>query len=355
MFIGYYGNQYGCSPKYISQKITESHPEWDVVWAFVEPAKHDVTNIRKVKYLSLRFFYELATSRVLITNYRMPKYYQKPRGQFYMMTWHSSLRLKAIEADVEDSLPAHYVTMAKNDSKKIDALLSGCKFSDEIFRRAFWYNGEILKSGTPRIDLFYSSNRDAATRRIKTQLGIADFNVLLYAPTFRKGNDCNCYNLDFESIVNQLRTSNGKEWKVLMRLHPHMINQSAQLINCECMIDVTSYDDIQELLLVSDMLITDYSSLMFDYAETRRPCFLYAPDIEEYQRDDRKFYFKLKDLPFPVSTTQNELLAEISSFKTDVYISKLNKFMTSIGSYEDGNACHRVISHIESWIDRKNK
>ena len=121
------------------------------------------------------------------------------------------------------------------------------------------------------------------------------------------------------------------------------------------MIDVTSYDDIQELLLVSDMLITDYSSLMFDYAETRRPCFLYAPDIEEYQRDDRKFYFKLKDLPFPVSTTQNELLAEISSFKTDVYISKLNKFMTSIGSYEDGDACRRVISHIESWIDRKNK
>ena len=353
MFIGYYGSQYGCSPKYLSQMITQLHPDWDVIWAFVDPSKHNIPHIRKVKYLSLRFFYELATSRVLITNYRMPEYYIKRRGQYYLMTWHSSLRLKAIEADVEESLPPHYIAMAKADSKKIDTLLSGCRYSDEIFRRAFWYDGEILSSGTPRIDVLLSESGKCLIQPLKKSLGVDGYNILLYAPTFRKNNSCQCYNLDFDKIVNLLQSISGKPWKVLMRLHPHMINQSAELINSDCMIDVTAYDDIQELLMISDMLITDYSSLMFDFAETKRPCLLYTPDINEYQHDDRKLYFRIQDLPFPACLTQDELMKEISHFDTDTYVKNIERFVRTIGSYEDGHSCSRVISHIEKWINQK--
>ena len=97
LFVSYYGSQYGCSPKYLSEYIVRQHPEWKVVWAFVQPGRHAVAGVRKVKYLSLRYFYELGTSRVFVTNYRTTSLYRKRKGQHYLLTWHNSLRLKQIE------------------------------------------------------------------------------------------------------------------------------------------------------------------------------------------------------------------------------------------------------------------
>lgn len=351
LFIGYYGSQYGCSPKYLSEYIVKAHPEWDVVWAFTEPQKHDVKGVRKVRYLSFRYFYELYTSRVLVTNYRMTDDYRKRKGQYYVMTWHSSLRLKKIEGDVEENLPEHYVRMAKNDSKKIDLLLSGCQFSDGIFRRAFWYDGTILPSGTPRCDIFYSPDTEERRNKVKSALGLStDDNVLLYAPTFRKGDKLNCYNLDFERLAHVLGQKKGGNWKVLLRLHPHLQAYSKELLKGQNVLDVTRYDDIQELLLVSDMLITDYSSLMFDFAETRRPCCLYAPDLEDYQKEDRGLYFDINRLPFPLCVTQEDLENQIQSFDEKKYRESIGSFLKEVGSYEDGKASERVTRYIEKWM-----
>ena len=285
LFFSYYGTQYGCSPKYLSEYIVKNRPEWKVVWAFTEPEKYSIEGIEKVRYFSLIFFYELCTSRVLVTNYRMTMDYRKRRGQYYVMTWHSSLRLKKIEGDAESTLPVNYVKMAKADSKKIDVLLSGCLFSDQIFKRAFWYDGPILKSGTPRTDIFYAKDMDSIVSSIKKRLDIQEsLGIILYAPTFRKGDNLRSYNLDFDALINNISALSRKEWVVLGRLHPHLSKYSSTILEGNHIIDVTSYDDIQELLLISDILITDYSSLMFDFAETRRPCFLYAPDLMDYQK-----------------------------------------------------------------------
>lgn len=352
LFFSYYGKQYGCSPKYLSEYIVKNHPEWKVVWAFTAPEKYSIAGIEKVRYMSLKYLYELCTSRVLVTNYRMTDDYRKRRGQYYVMTWHSSLRLKKIEGDTESTLPVNYVKMAKADSKKIDVLLSGCYFSDQIFKRAFWYDGSILKSGTPRTDIFYAKDRDNRISTIKKRMGIKEsLGIILYAPTFRKGDNLDSYNLDFDSLINNICANTKKEWIVLGRLHPHLSKYSKTILQGNNVFDVTSYDDIQELLLISDILITDYSSLMFDFAETRRPCFLYAPDLENYQKNDRSLYFQLEDLPFPVCQTQDELHKQIQNLDKANYAKAINIFMKAVGSYEDGNASKRVTDYIErKWI-----
>lgn len=340
----YYGSQYGCSPKYISEYIVKNYPnKYDVVWAFNDvESKKDIEGIRKVKIMSLRYFYELCTSKVIITNFRTTQMFKKRKKQYYIQTWHSSLRLKQIEKDAEDTLPNNYVEMAKVDSKKLDLLMSGCKFSTDIFKRAFWYDGEIFEYGTPRNDILFENNVKF-NNRIKEKLKINKRKkIILYAPTFRKNNDLNVYNIDYSKIINKLNGKFGGEWIFLVKLHPHLISQSNELVYSKNVLDVTKYDDIQELLSVADILISDYSSLMFDFGLTKRPCFLYVPDLDEYIKSDRKLYFNINELPFIPVKSNNELVNEINKFDSFKYEKDLERFFNKIGSFEDGKCCKNL-------------
>ena len=346
-FLSYYGSQYGCNPKYLSEYLTKNCQGWAVVWGFTQPEKYEIDGIRKVRYLSWRYFYELCTSQVLITNYRMTKNYRKRKGQLYVQTWHSSLRLKMIEGDTVQTLEPNYVEMAKRDSAQIDILLSGCKYSTEIFRRAFWYSGPIIPTGTPRVDLLYSNDINKRELILK-KLGLtSDSHVVLYAPTFRKDNSLECYNIEYSRLISSLSERFGGKWQVLLRLHPHLQNYSKQLVDKDIFInDVTSYDDIQELLYISDCVISDYSSLVFDYSLTKRPCFLYASDLKEYTSKDRSLYFNIHELPFPLSTNNDELNSLIIAYDENIYKQKLHLFHQSIGSFETGHACQNVVNYL---------
>lgn len=354
----YYGSEYGCSPKYISEYIINNYPKdkFDVVWAFNDvKSKENIKGTRKVKTMSLKYFYELCTSRVIITNFRTTDLFIKRKNQYYIQTWHSSLRLKQIEKDAEDTLPSNYVDMAKKDSKKIDLLLSGCKYSTDIFKRAFWYNGEIFQHGTPRNDIMFSKNVESKNR-IKKILDIqSDYKVILYAPTFRKNNDLSVYDLDYSKIISKLESKFGGKWVFLVKLHPHLISESSKLVYGDNVIDVTSYDDIQELLSISDVLISDYSSLMFDFGLISRPCFLYVPDLDEYIKNDRKLYFDVKELPFILCRSNEELLNNMDDFNNNKYLQKLNCFYKKIGSFERGNACEKLAEHINSICFNKGE
>src|SRR5699024_3524691 len=124
----------------------------------------------------------------------------KRKGQYYVQTWHSSLRLKQIEQDAENNLPPQYLNMAKKDSNKCDLLLSGCQFSTAIFKRAFWYDREIFEKGTPRNDVLFKNDnkkREEVMQRLKIS---PHSKVLLYAPTFRENNQVDIYNLNFSRI-----------------------------------------------------------------------------------------------------------------------------------------------------------
>lgn len=353
-FLSYYGTQYGCNPKYLSEYIIANCKEWDVVWGFTEPNRHHIDGIRKVKYLSPRYFLELCTSQVFVTNYRMTNHYRKRKGQLYIQTWHSSLRLKMIEGDAEKTLPSHYVEMAKKDSLQTDVLLSGCQFSTEVFKRAFWYQGPIIQTGTPREDLMFSKN-ETKRKNILYKLGVETNKfIVLYAPTFRKDNSLTCYNIDFKRLQNSLSEKFGGEWKILLRLHPHLKKYSNKLLqNTQNILDVTGYDDIQELLYVSDVVVSDYSSLIFDFALTSRPCFLYASDLDSYIKNDRELYFKIQDLPFPISKDNDTLNMQIINFDKIQYEQKVTSFLQGIGSFETGHACENVVKYIRERLDNE--
>ncbi len=356
--FSYYGSQYGCNPKYITEYMIENgyQDKYDIVWAFNDlESKEHLTGIRKVKTMSIKYFYELCTAKVIITNFRTTDFFVKRKNQYYIQTWHSSLRLKQIEKDAEKSLPQSYVQMAKKDSLKVDLLLSGCRYSTDIFKRSFWYKGKIFEIGTPRNDLLF--NNVATMKKLRESLNIPIENkVVFYAPTFRKNNDTTVYNLNYSKLLSSLKSKFDGEWTVLIKLHPHLISLSDKLIKEDkLVIDVTSYDDTQELLAISDVLISDYSSLMFDFCITNRPCFLYVPDMEDYIKNDRNLYFDLNELPFESAISNEDLSNKIKNFNYDLYNKNLKDFLQDIGSFENGNASEHLLEHIHDVCFSRNR
>lgn len=348
LFFSYYGEQYGCNPKYISEYISSKSDFWKCIWAFTKPNKHQTRNIKKCKYNSIRFYIILSRCKIIITNYRMPINFKKRSGQIYIQTWHSMLRLKKIEKDVEFSLSKNYIDMAKHDSNQIDLLLSGCKKSSQIFRDCFWYNKKILESGSPRCDIFFYHNSNLASI-INHKLGTTNKKILLYAPTFRNGHSTDCYDIDFINLLSQLNSTTNEHWIILIRLHPHLSSLSTRFANLsEDIIDVTNYDDVQELMLVSDVLITDYSSLMFDYLLSKKLCVLYVPDIDNFQETERTLYFNLEELPFPKCTNQKELCNIITSKESiNEYVQKSSCFLKMVGSNELGHSSQNVLEFLD--------
>lgn len=351
MLFSYYGEQYGGAPKYIGTYLKE-HSGLNVIWAFVDPDKHAgiFPAGEMVRYKHIAYYYMLATAGTIITDYRMTEDFIKRAEQMYIQTWHSSLRLKQIENDAADTLPKPYVQMAKKDSTQIDILLAGSRKSKEIFQRAFWYDGLIAETGTPQCDILVRRDQHVAEKVLSYFNIPQGSHVVMYAPTFRKGHDTSVYDLKPDAVLKALRERFGGEWYLLMRLHPHLKNSLTAFAYSEHVKQATDYDDVQELLCVSDFLISDYSAIMFDFSVTGKPCMLYTPDVEDYVARDRKLYFDLCALPFQSFEKQDDLIQAIRDFDENAYRKTLHKFRDSIGSYDDGNACERVLQLIQKGL-----
>ena len=340
---------YGCSPKYIAEHLLKNAPgEFELVWVFdaaVTVPEDLPKEIRMVRYFSIDYLREISTAKFIVCNSRMGRahYFDKRKGQVYIQTWHSSLRLKMIEGDAEATLGQSYVNMAKEDSAKIDLLLSGCKFSTDIFRRAFWYDGEILESGTPRCDLFFTEMQ-AVREKVFRRYGISpEEKLVLYAPTFRDSKTAQTHGLDFSALKAALEAKTGEKWAVGCRLHPNLHSDVSE----SGVISMSRYPDMQELIAAADCLITDYSSCMFDMAVAGKPCLLYAPDLEEYTARERGLYFDIKELPFPLCRDMDELYGAVTGFDESDYRIAVEQFLADIGSYEDGQAAARVAAQIK--------
>lgn len=338
---------YGCSPKYVAEFILKEYPErFDLVWVFeegVEVPKELPAQIRVVKYFSIDYLKELHTAKYIVCNMRTGEsyYWKKRKNQVYIQTWHSSLRLKKIEKDAINSLGIDYEKSAIDDSSKIDLLLSGCDFSTAIFKRAFWYDGEILKSGTPRSDILINAPQ-SVRNKVFYYYGIPNNKKLvLYAPTFRDDKKADLFGMDFRKLTYALDSTN-EDWVIGYRLHPNILGK----ISAEGCISMSGYSDMQELICAADLLITDYSSCMFDMATAKKPCVLYAPDLKKYTNSERGLYFDIQKLPFPLSENMDELCRIVARFDLEKYNNQLAEFMSSVGSYEDGKASERVVNYI---------
>ncbi|MBQ6907528.1 MAG: CDP-glycerol glycerophosphotransferase family protein, partial [Clostridia bacterium] len=336
-----------CNPKYIAEYLNIKD-EYDLVWSLnkkVMEAEDIPKGMRAVRYLSIEYFYEIATAKIIISNHRH-NFFKRNR-QKYIQTWHSSMRLKKIEGDAPEGLSKGYKKTAKHDSANTDVIISGCEFSTRFFKKSFWYDGEVAKTGTPRIDYLLSADTKDKDK-VKTYFECYD-NLVLYAPTFRTRADISFYDIDADRIVQAAKEKLGGSYKVLSRLHPNLANRFDELKSSENLLNATTYSDIQELIVASEIVITDYSSLMFDCAFIHKPCILYMPDYDEYTSKERGLYFDIKELPFPKAYTLDELTECIKNFDKSEYDRKIDAFLERIGSYEDGHACERISKIIEKF------
>lgn len=322
-------------------------PEWDLVWLTRRCASSVPRGIRAVSS-RLRMAYELATAQVLISNTRMGKYfdkgYIKKDGQVYIQTWHGSFGIKKMEGDCT-SLSATYVRRAKKDSHNIDYLISNSRWLTKVYRSSFYYSGQIVECGSPRNDLLFAPTEKAV--EVREKLGIpTDVRLVMYAPTFRQGAMNSYERLDYKEVTDALNSRFGGEWRVLVRVHPGYLGQQMHgMVESGMVQDVSAYPDMTELLATADVLISDYSSCLFDFLLTGRPSFIYAPDIEEYGKE-RGLYYSLSDSPSPLALSNNDLGAQIRCFNEHRYEERTKAFLNDKGSVEDGHAAERVVSLI---------
>ena len=356
MCWAYTFKQYSCNPRYLTEHLLENNTEFEIFWVFrgnVDTSGVD-KRIKCVRYKSLRYFLLVNTAEFFITNARTDPYriyWHKRKGQKYVMLWHGGVALKRIEKDAEAQLSYSYLKKAKIDSKVCDLMVSGCRFQTSLLKEKFWYDGEILERGIPRNDVFFDKARHPEMKeRICHKYGISpDSRIVLYAPTFRRNKSIEPYRIDWSRVVPELRKIYDTEKiSILLRLHPNLIGKAdaSSLINDESVIDVTRYHDMQELLCVSDLLITDYSSSMFDITMLKKPCMLYATDIEKYNRG---YYFDFAELPFPLARNEEELIGNIRTFDSAAYDESVESFFEKhIGLCEDGNASKAIAG----WLTR---
>ena len=351
VICSYYGRGYSDNSKYIVDEIIKKNLDYKIVWIVNDISKNESfpKNIKTIKYKSKEMIYELATAKIWIDNSRKQHYTKKRENQIYIQTWHGGVALKKIEKDAINTLSKSYIKFAKKDSENIDLFISNSKFISNLCKSTFWYNGDILEVGVPRNDILFKE-ADILEKKIKHSLKIPkDKRIIMYAPTFRNDSNIDVYKFDYEKVIDTFNKKFSKEHILIIRLHPNILKKSTEL-GLECFENVYNgsfYPDMQELLVVSDILITDYSSSMFDFMLTQKPCFIYATDIESY-RDERGFYFDFKELPFDIATNEIELIKSVENFKQDKYSQNIGEFSKDIGIIDNGSASAKVVDWIEN-------
>lgn len=348
VFANFHGRGLGGSPKYIAEEMLREGLDYDLVWLTENPDASFPKGIRPVKMFSIRGRYELATAAVIVNNVKHKLPFNKRAGQYYIQTWHGDFALKFIEKEVEDKLDPGYVAESKADSRETDLVLSGSRQFTEIARRAFWYDGEIFECGVPCNDPFFAPG-DAARQAIRSMFTIPDdTRIALYAPTFRDGDNPDFDLPDFEAVVDQLAAVDGHPWVLLVRFHPLDLGQLARVTFSDRVLNGSRYPDPQDITKAADLLITDYSSIMYDFALQRKPVILYAPDIDRYQalRGLRDIFW---DVPFPLAQTREEIPGAIAKAFDAAYPARLETFLKErVCSFDDGHASERVVARIRA-------
>ncbi|MBD5401677.1 CDP-glycerol--poly(glycerophosphate) glycerophosphotransferase [bacterium] len=362
VFVNFKGGGYGCNPKYIAEEIIRQNLPYKMVWLVkdVENAKLSMdipSNIKLVPFRSAAALKELATAKIWIDNqrkiYHVRRGLNKKEGQYYIQTWHGSLGIKKVGAEAntpntEDS----WLPFAIEDSKMTDYILSNSTFDDQVFEKNFWGYGNIIKLGHPRNDIFFKDNTLIKDRIYKKYNLDKDTKVLLYVPSFRDDYRLYCYNLEYKNILKAVEKRFGGNWVLMIRLHPNLIKYTECLIPPkDNIINVTEYPDIQEILAISDIAITDYSSCIFDFMLSGKPGFLFANDIEDFDKD-RGFYYPLESTPFPLAKCNDEMVNNIKNFDLELYQKNVKEFLQSKGCMEDGLASQRVVSLIQELVNK---
>lgn len=351
------GRRYSDNPRYILEKLHEIDPSIKCVWIrngyyrYIVPSWMESANRNNI----FRYVYEYATSKVWIDTHHIRCHLRKRRGQLFIETWHGGLGIKKIEGDLSIEMGQRDQMELRHTNQLADVFISNSDHLSSIYRSAFGYKGPIYKCGYPKNEIAETDTK--SSMEVRQELGISGKNVLLYAPTFRESFvslgivDMSVYNIDFSKLYEALKYKSGSDWVILIKWHPTM---SHKVPDNYCispfMKDVTEYDDMQGLIQAADIMISDYSSCIFDAAELGLPCFTYTSDFEEYKKE-RGVYYDMVDLPFPNSTHTAELINKVNKFDYQEYLRKWVLFKQKVGLVNNGNSAEmiskKIIEHIE--------
>lgn len=359
------GMNYSCNPRGIYEQLLEENQQYKTVWVVNNIQSKIPGNPKIVKQYSLKYYYYMARGKFFINNGNFPNFYVKRKQTIHIQTWHGT-PLKKLGFDIDPSSPSYKENTSKQLMKRIarwDYLVAPNEYTGKILQRAYKFENKMLNIGYPRNDIFYKPDEIKLKhiKETKEYLNIPmNKKVILYAPTWRdnefhQGLANEPYNFKFnlERFVEKF----GDEYVLLVRLHPR------EAVRCQIkeyenvVYNVTNFDDIKLLYLISDILITDYSSVMFDFANTKKPIIFFAHDIERYSSTLRGFYFDLyEEAPGPIVTKEGELFEAIQNPERilEEYKEQYDMFYNKYCSWEDGNASKRIINQVINVAKREN-
>lgn len=375
IFFMTFDDSYSCNARYIADEILRQKLPIQIVW--VVPAKGKIIRSRYpegaklVRRGSYTMFEEQSSSRVWIDNalncvwYGMPK----KKEQVYINTWHGSMGIKRLNGNKT------WMYRARRCNKQTDYCVTNSTFEEQVFHDTFWPNVPYLKFGHARNDILFNeeacenlkekvykffklnSKQTVQVSDESFDLEIADEcpkieqtkKLLLYAPTFRDSGKTNFKAIDYARLKSVLEERFGGEWVILVRTHFKDRTQKTNIKFNSWLKNASNYEDMQELLAVVDIGITDYSSWAYDYVLTKKPIFLYTPDLDIYDQE-RGFYYPLESTPFPLAKSNDQLVEEILNFDSQHYQKCVSDFLKDKGCYEDGHASERVVNKIKEII-----
>ncbi|GIN85362.1 CDP-glycerol:poly(glycerophosphate) glycerophosphotransferase [Heyndrickxia sporothermodurans] len=358
IFEAFLGKQYSCNPRAIYEYIKENHPEYKLIWSVDKRFTHNFDNkdVIYVRRFSIKWLFAMARAQYWVSNSRLPLWIPKPKHTTYLQTWHGT-PLKKLAADMDEvHMPGTTTSKYKRnfikEASNWDYLISPNAYSTEIFRRAFMFEKDMIESGYPRNDYLNKCNNPSTIRDLKDKFGIPnDKKVVLYAPTWRdnqfyaKGK----YKFDLELDLHLLREKLGNDYVVILRMH-YLVAENLDLSAFENFAyDFSNHADINELYIIADILITDYSSVFFDYGNLKRPMLFFVYDIESYRDNLRGFYFDFEEqAPGPLLKTTEEIIENIKSLEANGFKlpSSFQPFYNKFCYLEDGDASKRVVERV---------
>ena len=288
----------------------------------------------------------LATAKYLVNNTNFPPYFAKKPDQIYLQTWHGT-PLKRLGHDIEDAAPLPvYLNMMDREARSWNYLISPNKFCSEIFPRAFRYVGELLETGYPRNDRLVNQP-EGLRESVRRKLGVdVQTKLVLYAPTWRDYKRTATGNWQTVNYIDST-TVMPEGFRLAFRGHTNTHAAHSAGVAGDA-IDVTNYPDVTELYLAADVLITDYSSVMFDFSVTGKPILFLAPDIAEYE-SKRGFYFDFAaEAPGPIYSNVGEIIGALKNLPavSETFASKYDAWCKKFNSLEDGGAAKRVVQRV---------
>lgn len=346
-------NQYSCNIKYIVNKLSDESNK-KIVY-LINKYNADLAqkrNVIQVDPRSIRAIFYLCRAKIWIYNsIKNPEQAQKKKTQIFIQTWHGSLGIKRV--DPEFIYDKEWLRKANLNTDITDVCISNSKFESEMYRTCYWSKSDIWEIGHPRNDILFSDNTLLRKKICETYSIDENSLIFLYAPTYREDYDSSAYITDFESIKVCLELRFNKPVTIAVRYHHWFLKRAPKNVIKKLamagVVDLSSHEDMQEILASVDIGCTDYSSWIYDFVLTRKPAFIYSSDIDQFLTF-RGFYYPLSETPFPLAKTMDELITNILDFSQDEYMINVEKFLDARGCLENGKATELFMNNLNALL-----